>query len=528
MAVGIDFRTVMGYINDNPELSTLKGLLEKANLDIALESPGAITTVFAPSNAAFSKLPSYILQQVQSDPVLLQKTLLTHVLGSAFISIFLVNEHVETTLSGLPLRDSDIVLRNGIIHIIDDVILPAEGDILHQILIDDAEFEDLIAALAVTNLLEDLEIEAITVFAPLNSAFQAYFDKDNMPDNLDIVKDVLMNHIVNGTYYPVGLNTGDQLTSLSGHTLDIGKTASGEITVNGKRTDGVIYATNVLIVLLAAGSPGVWAQDSRTIFQYLQDEGYNRFLELVLGAGLSAEFMDTQSMPITLFAPTDAAFDSVPQDVLAAIQTNGTYLRTVLDGHVSEQTVLGLFIRDGLTKTSKSGTTLRFSVFPNGVKTVNGAVIGGDIILANGLVHTIDKVLVPLDRSISAIVAENDSQFRDLFGFLVLAKLFGTLSMGGPFTVFAPDDTAFANVDIAGLITNRTALEEVLKDHVVSGMYWSAGLTDGMTLPTLGGSNITIKIGPGVAANNAQVTTADIGASNGVIHVIDSVITTPA
>ena len=62
------------------------------------------------------------------------------------------------------------------------------------------------------------------------------------------------------------------------------------------------------------------------------------------------------------------------------------------------------------------------------VKTVNGASLGTDVILANGVVHQISKVLIPLDSSISAIVAESDPEFRDLFGFIVLAKLFGTLS----------------------------------------------------------------------------------------------------
>lgn len=59
---------------------------------------------------------------------------------------------------------------------------------------------------------------------------------------------------------------------------------------------------------------------------------------------------------------------------------------------------------------------------------MNGATLGDDIIVANGVVHEISKVLIPLDSSISAIVAESDPEFRDLFGFIVLAKLFGTLS----------------------------------------------------------------------------------------------------
>jgi len=269
------------------------------------------------------------------------------------------------------------------------------------------------------------------------------------------------------------------------------------------------------------------AQDSRTIFQFLQDDPakYSRLSELVLGAGLAAQFQSTDSLPITLFAPTNAAFDALPLDVQTAIQTNVTLLRSILLGHVSDETILGFFIRDGLQKSTEAGTFLNFNSYANGVKTVNGAPLGTDVLLANGVVHTISKVLTPVDQSVSEIVSSADPEFRDLFGFLVLAHLYGTLSTGGPYTVFAPADSAFESVDISSLVMDIPALTDVLLSHVVSGAYWSAGLTDGMRLTTLNNKTITIHTTSGVEANNAGVTTADIGATNGVIHVIDAVIT---
>jgi len=231
------------------------------------------------------------------------------------------------------------------------------------------------------------------------------------------------------------------------------------------------------------------------------------------------------SLPITLFAPTNAAFDALPLDVQTAIQTNVTLLRSILLGHVSDETILGFFIRDGLQKSTEAGTFLNFNSYANGVKTVNGAPLGTDVLLANGVVHTISKVLTPVDQSVSEIVSSADPEFRDLFGFLVLAHLYGTLSTGGPYTVFAPADSAFESVDISSLVMDIPALTDVLLSHVVSGAYWSAGLTDGMRLTTLNNKTITIHTTSGVEANNAGVTTADIGATNGVIHVIDAVIT---
>ncbi|KAK7097888.1 hypothetical protein V1264_004797 [Littorina saxatilis] len=237
-------------------------------------------------------------------------------------------------------------------------------------------------------------------------------------------------------------------------------------------------------------------QDGRSIFQYLEDQGFSTLVELIRGAGLSQEFEDLDAIK-TVFAPTNEAFKAVPDSVMVQLQTNVTLLKQVLLGHVvMDDTVLGVFIRDGLTKTSAAGTTLSFNKY-NQIKTVNGAQISGDVLLANGVVQSINKVLLPIGDTISTIVAEGDAQFQDLFGFLILARLFGTLSLPGPYTVFAPTDAAFEKIDVSPLITNRTALADVLKDHVLSGTLWSAGLTDGMTLETLSGKQLTVHLASG-------------------------------
>jgi len=109
-----------------------------------------------------------------------------------------------------------------------------------------------------------------------------------------------------------------------------------------------------------------------------------------------------------------------------------------------------------------------------------------------------------------------------------LGRLFGELETNGPYTVFAPKDGAFEAITpiLTILISDRPKLTDVLKNHVVSNTYWSVGLSDGMTLTTINGKNITITIDTeGVKVNDAKVTMADIHTSNGVIHVIDKVIT---
>ncbi|XP_012945755.1 transforming growth factor-beta-induced protein ig-h3 [Aplysia californica] len=170
-----------------------------------------------------------------------------------------------------------------------------------------------------------------------------------------------------------------------------------------------------------------------------------------------------------------------------------------------------------------------FRVYPNGAKTVNGAQLEGkDISLINGVVHRIDDVILPAATNIGEYIAQHDTDFKDLFGLLVLGRLFGDLETAGPFTVFAPKDSAFEDITstLQTLINDRDALSEVLKYHVISDTFWSVGLTDGMVLQTINGANLTVHIDTnGVTINGAKVTEADVATSNGVIHVIDKVIT---
>ena len=120
---------------------------------------------------------------------------------------------------------------------------------------------------------------------------------------------------------------------------------------------------------------------------------------------------------------------------------------------------------------------------------------------------------------------------NSLVAALAHAELVDTLSGVGPFTVFAPTDQAFtdAGIDLANFNTDEAnqTLVDILTYHVVSGEVLSSALTDGMSVETLNGDNITIGVGDNVTVNDATVTLADVVSSNGVIHVIDKVLLPP-
>ena len=122
--------------------------------------------------------------------------------------------------------------------------------------------------------------------------------------------------------------------------------------------------------------------------------------------------------------------------------------------------------------------------------------------------------------------------FTTLAAALTAAGLVDTLKGEGPFTVFAPTDEAFAalpegTVDSLLLPENLEQLTAILTYHVVPGKVMSTDLSEGLTAATVNGADVTITLDGGAKVNGATITTADIEASNGVIHVIDTVIMPP-
>jgi uncharacterized surface protein with fasciclin (FAS1) repeats len=123
-------------------------------------------------------------------------------------------------------------------------------------------------------------------------------------------------------------------------------------------------------------------------------------------------------------------------------------------------------------------------------------------------------------------VASKAGSFNTLVAAVKAAGLVDTLKGPGPFTVFAPTDAAFAKLPKAtldGLLKDPAALSKILTYHVVSGKVMAADVKAGK-VKTVNGQELTVKTDGGVMVDNAKVTATDVGATNGVIHVIDTVI----
>ena len=148
-----------------------------------------------------------------------------------------------------------------------------------------------------------------------------------------------------------------------------------------------------------------------------------------------------------------------------------------------------------------------------------------------GSAQLVTKDRAPM-RSIAEIAVDSPNH-KTLVAALQAAGLVETLQGPGPFTVFAPTDAAFAKLPagtVESLLADRAALSSILTYHVVSGQVLAGAIVraNGATPSTVNGRPLDVVVRDGkVYVNGAQVTTADIRASNGVIHVIDGVLLPP-
>lgn len=239
--------------------------------------------------------------------------------------------------------------------------------------------------------------------------------------------------------------------------------------------------------------------------------------------------------PFTVFAPTNAAFDALGPDVVAALLEDGNMdiLSRVLTFHVvSGAAAFAEDLSDGQTFTTVEGGELTVGV-SGGSVTVNGAnVVTADIEASNGVVHIIDDVLVPSDTDVyeTAVLTEATTTLAAAVG---AADLAGALQGDGPFTVFAPVNAAFEalgtdRLDVLLDPANQALLQKVLTYHVISGAAIEAGeLSDGQTATTLEGSDVTFDLSDSSdpKINGVSIIATDIQVENGVIHLIDGVLT---
>ena len=240
--------------------------------------------------------------------------------------------------------------------------------------------------------------------------------------------------------------------------------------------------------------------------------------------------------PFTVFAPTDQAFADAGIDLTTfdTDEENAT-LVDILTYHVVSGKVMSTDLVDGMEASALNQDTLTFSVSTTEVKVNDAVVTTADVESSNGVIHVIDKVLMPpADLADIPATAQSTGVHTALVAALSQANLVTALQSEGPFTVFAPTDQAFtdAGIDLTTFDTDEenATLVDILTYHVYSGAVPSSAVTDGLAVTMFNGDKATFAVGTDgtVTIGDATVTGADVQTSNGIIHVIDKVLMPPA
>jgi transforming growth factor-beta-induced protein len=285
------------------------------------------------------------------------------------------------------------------------------------------------------------------------------------------------------------------------------------------------------------------------LVQVAQDNGFSALLAAATKAGLDDD-LAAGSASLTVFAPTNAAFNTLATQLgfadAAAMVTAlpAPALASILSYHVlpakrsAAELVAGGATQATIYSFGGSAATLALNT-SNGVRITDAAltastVTTADVQASNGVIHVVDKVLVPPGvLTVLQMAQVNPTTFSTLTGAVASAGLATTLNNPlATFTVFAPTNTAFAAIasTVAGLTAPQ--LQTVLTYHVLGSQVLSSGIPFGTPVPTVSGQNITITAGP--APTIAQITDStptrknivavDVRASNGVIHVLSGVL----
>ena len=549
--------TVVDVVVNSEDHTLLEAAVIEADLAGALSGEGPFT-VFAPTDDAVTALITALDITAEEFLALedLSDILLYHVVNATAMSTDLTDGQMVTTMlgadvtitimdgsvmvNGATVTTADITADNGVVHVIDAVLLPpaAETTTVVDIIVNSEDHTLLEAAVGAADLVDALSGEGpFTVFAPTDAAITALVEALEITAEdllaLEGLGDILLYHVVNATAMSTDLSDGQMITTMLGEDVTI-TIMDGSVMVNDATvTVADITADNGVVHVIDAVLLPPTPEVTPTVAEIIANSPDHTVLAAVLDS-TDLDVALSGTGPFTVFAPTDAAFDAVDPMTLLSLLLDNDALAAVLTYHVAGDSVMSADLSDGQVITTLNGGDVTVTIDGGTVMINNAMVIVADLVGSNGVVHVIDAVLLPPPPAPATVVdiIVNSPDHTVLETAVIAAGLADDLSAEGPFTVFAPTDAAIAALPagaLEALLADPTgALAEVLLYHVVGAAALSTDLSDGQLIATLQGGDVEVSIdGMGVMINDANVIVADLVADNGVVHVIDAVLSLP-
>lgn len=504
-------------------------------------------TVFAPTDEAFNALPDGVLESLTKEQ--LETILLFHVLEGTtlandipqmgdFASLQGEQLLLQSQGSGVTVNGStnvviaDVVASNGVIHAVDEVLLPSEIRVALEIpnIVDVAQntdgFSTLLTAAENAGLTTTLQfLGPYTVFAPSDDAFAALPDGTLESLDNDQLTDILTYHVLGSSVESGDLAPEQTVTALNQSDLFI-TVDGGEVTVNGN--------SNVFLADVSAANGVIHAVDTVLLpdeYGNVVDNASKRYqFSSLVEAGLVPALSD-EGATLTVFAPTNSAFGNLPDGLIESLSPE--QLGEILAYHVfAEAAVQSGDLAAEQTIESLSGENIYVTADAEGV-TVNGrsGVVAADVVSTNGVIHGIDEVLLPNAFVDVVAIAQKNYSLSTLVDLVVESDLATALSdEDANFTVFAPSNEAFDAIsDALGELTPEQ-VTNVLLYHVLPNRFLSSDLAASQEVTTLNDEDVLIEVANGTVTINgsSQVTLADQDGTNGVIHVINEVLLPPS
>ncbi|KAG9264629.1 periostin-like isoform X3 [Astyanax mexicanus] len=397
--------TIQDVIDVDDELSSLNTMATAAGLMDKLGQPGHFT-LFAPTDDAFSKLDGDVMERLMADKDVLQALINYHLLDSVQCSEAIMSGTSYETLEGTNIEigcdgDSltvngvkmvlkkDIVTTNGVIHLIDQVLMPDSAkQVMELVGPSQSTFSDMVSELGLSASMRPKA--EYTLLAPLNSAFS----DEVMSMDQRLLKIILENHVLKSKIVLGQLYNGQRLETLGGKFLRVFVYRTAVCIENACLIRGSKEGANGALHLMKTFIKPA----ESSMFKLLTEHGgFKIFLSLMEAAGLTD--LLKQEGDFTLFAPTDEALSGLSQRDIALLKSDPNALKAILLYHFSKGIFIGGGLETGVTNLLKSlqGSNLKV-LFANDSMQVNSVKVPeSDLMATNGVIHFVKNLLYPED-----------------------------------------------------------------------------------------------------------------------------------
>ncbi|CAI5796403.1 periostin isoform X4 [Podarcis lilfordi] len=397
--------TIQDVLDVEDDLSSLRTAAMASDVMETLGKPGQYT-LFAPTNEAFEKLPRGVLNRIMNDKVAAKAMMKFHILNTLQCSEAIMSGGVYETLEGNTVevgcdgdsltingvkmvKRKDIVTSNGVIHLVDQVLIPDSAkQVIELAGPQQTTFKDLVSQVGLAAALKPEE--EYTLLAPVNGAFS----DDVLTTDQRILRLILQNHILK---VKIGLNdlyNGQFLETLGGKKLRVFVYRTAVCVENSCMVRGSKEGRNGFIHIFRE----LIDPAEKTLHEVLRsDKRFSTFLSLVEAADL--EEVLSQPGDWTLFVPTNDAFKSLTEQEKQTLIRDQNALRNILLYHLTRGVFIGSGFEPRVTNILKTiqGGKLYLKVVNDTLLVNDLKAKESDLMATNGVIHVIDKLLYPAD-----------------------------------------------------------------------------------------------------------------------------------